>query len=526
MTNPQAARQLFQPTHPDAKSTIAQQLSLPLVVLMGLVYLIPGLIGHDPWKADEPYSFGIIYHIIQSGDWIVPTVAGAPFMEKPPLYYLTAAYFARLFTPWLPLHDAARLASGLFTALTFLFVGLAGREAWGKGKGVISIIVLGGCLGLVEASHQIITDVALLAGFSVAFYGLLLSRRNIVGAGILLGTGVGVGFLSKGLIAPGLIGLIAFLLPVCFRSWRNSNYVSCLLIAFAAAFPWLTIWPLALYQRSPELFREWLWVNNIGRYLGFAHLGADSEPWFYTKTLPWFAFPALPLASWAMWARRRQFFRDPAMQLFVLALAVAAVVLGASASARGLYALPLLIPAALLAAKGLEILPSRVAIFFGRFNRVFFGAIAAGLWLTWIVMMVDGRPPAWTWLAASLPMDFQPSFELIPAALAIFVTALWFLVPSRIQSPNVLSATSWFLGVALTWGLLATLWLPWIDAAKSYRSMFVSMRKAMPLDSGCLASRNLGESERAMLEYRTARAKINPRLRFALGRGQTAQANR
>ena len=28
------------------------------------------------------------------------------------------------------------------------------------------------------------------------------------------------------------------------------------------------IWPVALYQRSPELFHEWLWVHNIGRFLG------------------------------------------------------------------------------------------------------------------------------------------------------------------------------------------------------------------------------------------------------------------
>ena len=53
-----------------------------------------GLLGRDPWKPDEAYSFGLVYHILQSGDWVIPTLAQEPFMEKPPLFYLTAALFA------------------------------------------------------------------------------------------------------------------------------------------------------------------------------------------------------------------------------------------------------------------------------------------------------------------------------------------------------------------------------------------------------------------------------------------------
>src|SRR5260363_31123 len=61
-----------------------------------------------------------------SGDWGIPVNAGQPFMEKPPLYAWVAAGFARLFSPWLPLHDGARLASAFFSALT---LGFAARTA-------------------------------------------------------------------------------------------------------------------------------------------------------------------------------------------------------------------------------------------------------------------------------------------------------------------------------------------------------------------------------------------------------------
>ncbi|HEX5464552.1 MAG TPA: glycosyl transferase, partial [Burkholderiales bacterium] len=100
---------------------------IALVGLLCVAWILPGLIGHDPWKPDEAYSFGLIYHIIRHGDWVVPMLAGQPFLEKPPLYYLTAAAFAKAFSPPLALHDAARLASGFYMAIVFLFTGFAGR---------------------------------------------------------------------------------------------------------------------------------------------------------------------------------------------------------------------------------------------------------------------------------------------------------------------------------------------------------------------------------------------------------------
>jgi hypothetical protein len=46
-----------------------------------------------------------------------------------------------------------------------------------------------------------------------------------------------------------------------------------------------------------------------------------------------------------------------------------------------------------------------------------------------------------------------------------------------------------------------TLWLPWLDNGKSYRGMVVSLKKAMPKDHGCIASLDVGDTQRAMLQY-------------------------
>src|ERR1700688_2852132 len=82
-----------------------------------LSWLVLGLIGHDPWKPDEAYTLGLVYHIVHSGDWVVPALAGEPFIEKPPLYFVTAALFAKAFSWLVPLHDGARLATAFYICL-------------------------------------------------------------------------------------------------------------------------------------------------------------------------------------------------------------------------------------------------------------------------------------------------------------------------------------------------------------------------------------------------------------------------
>ena len=38
-----------------------------LVPLLCLAWILPGLVGHDPWKPDEAYTFGLVYQILKAG---------------------------------------------------------------------------------------------------------------------------------------------------------------------------------------------------------------------------------------------------------------------------------------------------------------------------------------------------------------------------------------------------------------------------------------------------------------------------
>src|SRR5260370_34623452 len=355
-------------------------------------------------------------------------------MEKPPLFYISAAYVAALFSSWLPLHDAARLTSGIYAAATLVLVGLSARATWGEGRGLVAATALLGCFGLLIDSHQMYTDMALLGGFALSFYGLVLGRTRPAWGGLAVGPGVGIGFMSKGLIAPGVMGCVAVSLPALFGAWRSRDYLRCLAVALVAAMPWLTFWPYSLYQRSPELFMQWFWINNFGRYFGFAHLGAQSEPWYYTLTLPWFAWPALPLALWSAWRLGPEGLKRPELQLPVLAVIVMLAILGASASAGTQYALPVLVPLSVLAAGAANSLPQRVATTLDWLCRIVFGLLALALWWGWMEMMLRGHAPEWSWLAPYLPMDFRPTFQGFAFAAALSLTLAWVLLLPRLRA--------------------------------------------------------------------------------------------
>ena len=206
---------------------------------------------------------------------------------------------------------------------------------------------------------MLICDVSLVTGFAIAFAGLAkMSNRRAILAGILLGTGSGIAFMSKGLIGPGLIGLTAMLLPFCGPNWRTSRYVTALAVAAVASLPWVFIWPIAVYERSPELFKQWFLDNNLARFVGSKavgrpnNLGLEGDRYNFFFALPWFTWPAFPLACLAFWKERRAAWREPGVQLGVVGLVVILAVLSVSRNSRTLYGLPMLVPACLLGARG------------------------------------------------------------------------------------------------------------------------------------------------------------------------------
>jgi 4-amino-4-deoxy-L-arabinose transferase-like glycosyltransferase len=319
---------------------------------------------------------------------------------------------------------------------------------------------------------------------------------------VALGTGVACAFFAKGLLGPGLLAVTALLLPF-FAPWRTRRYLAILCVAALIAIIPATIWMYALHARSPELFREWLVLNNFGRFLGFTRIGPHTPPGYYGYTLLWYAFPALPLAGYAVWTA----WHRPDMETLrrniqlpaVLAIVVASV-LGLANDSRELYLLPLMLPLSLLAAVGIGWLPATGVRALSRSARWGFGAAALLIWLGWLVL-ITGIPIQLQTLFLDYQPGFVPKVHWIHLALAVCATLVVGIVLSRRNRASSGQAlTQWALGLTLCWALLATLWMPYFDAGKSYRAMIGSLTAQLP-SNVCLASLNLGEPQRGLLVY-------------------------
>jgi 4-amino-4-deoxy-L-arabinose transferase-like glycosyltransferase len=477
-----------------------------LIALLCLAWIVPGLIGHDPWKSDEATAFGVVLSLLQGGSWLAPTLAGEPFIDEPPLYYLISAATAWLASPLLPLHDGARLATGVFMALTFVFTGLASRELNGKGNGAVAALLLLGAFGLVVRGHQNVTDVAPLAGIALGYYALALAPRRALAGGCLLGTALGTVFLSQGILETAMLALIAAALPLAGPAWRTRAYAGALGAALLIAAPLIAAWPLALHGQSPALLDTWV-RHDLRTLL----TGDDREVIYFLRVLPWYAWPAWLLCLWTLWTARRQPRRvnepnlphpltAPAVALPLTGLVVSIAALSYGASARELHALPLLPALALLAAPGVATLRRGAAnawLWFSVMAATFF--IIVG-WFYWMGLEL-GVPARLHAHLHRIQPGYTPGFKTLAFAIAAGYTVAWFVLVARLRRVPHRAVVAWAAGVTVIWGMLNTLFLPWIDTGKSYRTVFVAMKQQLPARYQCVASRNLGESQRVLLHY-------------------------
>lgn len=483
-----------------------------LFLLLVVCWLLPGLIGHDPWKPQEAQTFGVTFDMLKSGQWLVPMLAGEPYLDRPPLYYWTAALFAKAFSSMLPLHDAARLASGFYMLLAILFITLTAAKLFGPRFGRVTALLFIGSFGLLITAHTMLADSAGLAGAALALYGLAWLPGRVKVAGLCAGSGIGVAFLSKGVMAAVLVFSMALAPWVLFRVWRTRAYGQALGVAVLAALPWLLLWPIALYLRSPQFAAEWLWLNELNDFSNLFSVETLRRAGYYTSLLPWHAWPALPLVLVAFWYGRKTLASNEKIQLLLGAFFGLFAALCLLGEMREVNALPLLLPLSLLCSSQIDTLRRGATSALDWFGMMGFGLLAGAMWLGWLALLYGVPKPLANYLQIYLP-GHRHEFELIPFTLAIALSMLWLIAITRLRRSNRRAVVNWTAGITMFWMLAMTLWLPFFDEAKSYRATIAALQRALPATANCVASRQLGESQRALLDYfaglRTQRLELS-----------------
>jgi hypothetical protein len=479
----------------------ARRLPRAALLLLCAAYVLPGLVGRDPWRNADVTAFGQMIAIAEGRtSWWAPMLGGVPADTALLPHWLGAVFIAAtsgLVEPAL----AARVPFALLLVLTlalawyttfhlartdaaqpvpFAFGGEADPVDYARAIADGAVLALMATLGLLQLGHETTPELAQLFAMSLFMYGLAAApyrharSRAAVLAALPLLAGSGGPTMA---VAAGLAGFV-----VCYRSRLP------LVRAFAATVAMAT----ALAVLMGLALGSWRWrVHGPS----FEDLPGIARQWL------WFLWPAWPLAVWTLWRWRRHLsYRHLSVPMTPVAVAlVSNLAMGGSDRAL-LLGLPGM---AVLAAFALPTLRRSTSAAIDWLSMFFFSLCAIVIWVVYAAMQtgVPAKPAA---NVAKLAVGFQASFSWLALALALAGTLAWlWLVRWRTGRHREALWKSLVLpagGVALCWLLLMTLWLPLLDYARSPRPWVKRVAALVP-SKACIAAPGLAPATVAALEH-------------------------
>ncbi len=371
-----------------------------LIVIGLLVYCLAFQGTRSLWEPDDGRYTAVAMEMLRHGDWLKPQLhREQPHWTKPPLTYWAIAASVSL----LGRNEfAARLPSSLSFFFTTCLVYILGciflkRRAWLAPLAYASFILPS------IASNIITTDgmLALWETIAISAYAYAIWGEDRTAAPtwmLVMWAAFGLAFLTKG--PPGLLPLIAV---VIHRLWRGRSADSpplrwlpglCIMLVIGMS------WFVLVVARQPELARYFVVDEIYGRVVTGEH-GRNSEwykaiviylPVLVLGTLPWtfWLFKYISKSARTLFhSRLKPVNLNQEQDLFLfLWLFCPLLIFVVSSSRLPLYLLPLFVPLALLAARGLEALSYR-------WNRRWLAGISA-----WCLLLVSLRI-----ISAQIPTD-------------------------------------------------------------------------------------------------------------------------
>lgn len=419
-----------------------------------------GLVG-----ADEPRYAQIAREMFARHDWIVPTLNGQPWLEKPVLLYWKMMNSYALFgvSDW-----AARVPSATH-ALALVLVVFFFVRRFRPGAELNAALITASSAAVIAFSRAASTDMVLCAPFAVA----MLAWRAWHQTGRKLWLGffyalLAVGALAKGPVAPAFAVLIVGLYALARRD-KNIFIRSLWWPGFLLFFAFVLPWYIAVQIKVPQFLRFFFLEQNLERFS--TNIYHHAQPfWYYIpvfvlSTVPWTLFTIAALISAGKDGISRWRTTDPTgsnddgLRIFlVIWLLIPIVFFSISRSKLPGYILPSIPAAAILTADYLH----RRA---GPLNR----------WMLMPHSLICGGLVAGALLAPSLMLKVHPSGEAIRAiVIAAGATAIMVLLLVRRGGTRMLYLAT-LIPVIVAAGFLLRPAAPVIDAANSARAVNTSL---------------------------------------------------
>ncbi|MCF8031760.1 MAG: glycosyltransferase family 39 protein [Desulfarculaceae bacterium] len=438
-------------------------LALLLVLAVAAALLLAGLGDMPLTDRDEGEYAAAVASMRARGDWLVPTLNGKLYLEKPILVYWAMAGSQAL------LGDneaAARLPSALAGFLLVLVVGLAAWRAGGRPSlGALAAAALAFSPLLVLVSRACLTDALLSLWTTLALLWVWWALEQAPGRGgkwwLLAWAALGLGFLTKGPVALAVVlpsaGIYALAQGRLARALKEARWLWGLVIFLVINLPWYGL----VWFKLGDTFVDAFFVSQNLRRFSETLLGHGGGLFYYLPVLLIGAFPfaalALPELGRALGQNLRALRqKDPLAGLHMLSaisLLVVLVVFSIAATKQINYVLPALPFLALLAGCSLDRL-SRGEIG-GRLARpVFWGLLwlGGGLLVLALAAVPAGLPLFWEKIQASI--RFDSSEYALPLAAPVMI--LWPLLAALLAGVAAYGATwAWRRGrgAAASWAL-------------------------------------------------------------------------
>jgi 4-amino-4-deoxy-L-arabinose transferase-like glycosyltransferase len=269
------SRILF-PGRPDS-TTAASRLHLCLLLILPGLLLYPCLSFHL-FEPDEGRYAQIPSEMLARGDWVVPTLQGEPYLDKPPLFYWCVMLSFAVFG----CHDwAARLIAALLTHATILVSYALGRRLLGPRPAFWGSLILSLAPAFLGVSRLLLLDGMLTLFATVAAlsaYIALREPRLQRGWWYLAALACALAALTKGPVALVLLvpplWLVRRLEPApCHLPWRHVAGFAA--VVLAVNLPWY----VAIALRAPGFGWHFFVQHNVQRFADpFDH---ERPFWFF-----------------------------------------------------------------------------------------------------------------------------------------------------------------------------------------------------------------------------------------------------
>src|SRR5579864_1043368 len=279
----------------DRNKLLATQLALLLGVCYFFFFFGLGAFGLT--GADEPRYAQIAREMLARRDWIVPTLNGSPWLEKPALLYWKMMNSYAIFgvSDW-----AARIPAA-FHAMAVVFGIFFFMRRFRFASELDAAMIAASSAGMIGFGRGASTDMLVSAPFALAMMCWWTWHQTSKKLWLVIFCGLlGVGALAKGPVAPALAVLVVGAYAVLRRDGkifvRSLSLIGFLLFA-AIVLPWY----LAVQHSVPQFFRVFFIEHNLERF--GTNLYQHSQPfWYYVPVfllsmLPWTVFTLMAMVE-------------------------------------------------------------------------------------------------------------------------------------------------------------------------------------------------------------------------------------